>query len=265
MADKKGKISSSGKAAGKTVAKGESVLKKAMPVKAAAVKTAAVKGKTTDKTVKPVVKTDKSVKKAVKTIKKEVKPVIKPAGKPAKTSTKTSAKISSKAGSSKTQAKKSKASATLVKAAIIPQKPAVKPSRPAVKPAVLMPKVITPPPEPITQEFIEKMEKSLQKLKSEIIKNLISNSNDFKDIVEGDPKDFADIASDDIDRKMIEALGYQEVKHLKLIDSALTRIRQGKYGHCIKCEKNIPADRLEAVPYALMCIGCKSEEERRNR
>jgi RNA polymerase-binding protein DksA len=110
------------------------------------------------------------------------------------------------------------------------------------------------------------MDKSLADLKAEIINNLIVSNKDFKEIVEGmDPKDLADIASDDIDRKMIEAIGSQELKRLKLIDAALTRIQQGKYGLCMKCGKKIPQDRLEAIPYALMCIGCKTVEERRNR
>jgi RNA polymerase-binding protein DksA len=116
------------------------------------------------------------------------------------------------------------------------------------------------------QAFIDRMEKSLADLKAEIISNLLVNNEDFKEIVEGmDPKDLADIASDDIDRKMIEAIGSQEMKRLRLIDSALTRIQQGKYGLCIKCGKRIPQDRLEAIPYALMCINCKTAEERRNR
>jgi len=116
------------------------------------------------------------------------------------------------------------------------------------------------------QVFIKKMEKALLEYKSEIMNNLIANNNDFKEIVEGlDPKDLADIASDDMDRKMIEALGSQELKRLKLINSALFRITEGKYGYCIKCGKMIPQDRLEAIPYALMCFECKSEEERRNR
>jgi RNA polymerase-binding protein DksA len=116
------------------------------------------------------------------------------------------------------------------------------------------------------QTFVERMEKSLTDLKTEIISNLIVNNEDFKEIVEGmDPKDLADIASDDIDRKMIEAIGSQELKRLRLIDSALTRIQQGKYGLCIKCGKRIPPERLEAIPYALMCIECKIAEERRNR
>ncbi|GHV77025.1 RNA polymerase-binding transcription factor DksA [Spirochaetia bacterium] len=116
------------------------------------------------------------------------------------------------------------------------------------------------------QELVVRMEKSLTDLKMEIIANLVASNKDFKEIVEGmDPKDLADIASDDIDRKMIEALGSQELKRLKLIDSALTRIQQGKYGLCVKCSKRIPPERLEAIPYALMCIECKTAEERRNR
>jgi RNA polymerase-binding protein DksA len=116
------------------------------------------------------------------------------------------------------------------------------------------------------KNFIERMKQSLSELKSEIITNLMASNEDFKEIVEGmDPKDVADIASDDMDRKMIETLGSQELKRLKLIDSALTRIEQGKYGLCMKCSKRIPQDRLEAIPYALMCIECKSAEERRNR
>jgi len=119
---------------------------------------------------------------------------------------------------------------------------------------------------PIDQDFLGKMEDALNVLKSEIIDNLISSNEDFKEIMDGaEPKDLADIASDDIDRKMIEVIGTQELKRLKSIESALTRIKQGKYGHCIKCGKRIPQDRLVAIPYALMCIECKSEEERRNR
>ena len=116
------------------------------------------------------------------------------------------------------------------------------------------------------KDFIAKVEKSLFDLKREIISKLAMSNEDFNEIVEAmDPKDFADVASDDIDRKLIEALGSQELKRLRLIDSALTRIQQGKYGLCMKCSKKIPHARLEAIPYALMCIECKTAEEKRNR
>ena len=114
--------------------------------------------------------------------------------------------------------------------------------------------------------FIEKMEKSLSDLKLEIINNLVASSEDFKEIVDAmDPKDVADIASDDMDRKMIEAIGSQDLKRLRMIDAALTRIKQGKYGSCAKCSQKIPRERIEAIPYAIMCIDCKTAEEKRNR
>ena len=116
------------------------------------------------------------------------------------------------------------------------------------------------------RDFVARMEKSLMALKREIISNLLVSNEDFKEIVDAmDPKDLADVASDDIDRKMIEAIGSQDLKRLRLIDSALTRVQQGKYGLCIKCSKKIPQARLEAIPYALMCVDCKSAEEKRNR
>ena len=126
--------------------------------------------------------------------------------------------------------------------------------------------VTEPTPKIDDQIFIEKMEQSLLALKDEINNNLIASNNDFKEIVEGmDPKDMADIASEDIDRKIIEALGAQELRRLRLIESALIRIKEGKYTYCIKCNSQIPRERLEAIPYALMCVVCKTEEEKRNR
>ena len=116
------------------------------------------------------------------------------------------------------------------------------------------------------RDFVARMDKALMDLKREIFSNLLVSNEDFKEIVDAmDPKDLADIASDDIDRKMIEAIGSQDLKRLKLIESALTRIQQGKYGLCMKCGKRIPQDRLNAIPYALMCIECKTADERRNR
>ncbi len=116
------------------------------------------------------------------------------------------------------------------------------------------------------KEFAEQMKQSLFDLKKEIIDTLIANNEDFRAIVEGlDPKDFADIASDDMDRKMLEVIGSKDMKRMRLIDSAITRIEQGKYGLCMKCGKKIPRARLEAIPYALMCIECQTADERRNR
>lgn len=48
---------------------------------------------------------------------------------------------------------------------------------------------------------------------------------------------------------------------LQRIDSALQRIEAGGYGDCAVCGEPIMAERLEADPGALLCIGCASKAE----
>ena len=116
------------------------------------------------------------------------------------------------------------------------------------------------------KEFIEEMKNLLITEKKEIMNRLSSNNSDIKQIIESiETKDDIDIASDAIDGSMLDAIGTKELNKIKLIDSALTRIEQGRYGICVKCGKKIAEDRLRVLPYALMCIECKSAEERRNR
>ncbi len=116
------------------------------------------------------------------------------------------------------------------------------------------------------KEFIEKMKELLLADKNEIVGTLIQNSADFKHIVETmETKDVVDIASDDIDRKMIETIGTQQMNRLTLIENALARIEQGRYGLCMRCNKPIPEARLEAIPSAVLCIDCKSKDEKQKR
>lgn len=114
--------------------------------------------------------------------------------------------------------------------------------------------------------FVLEMENSLRLMKDNLIKNLISENQDFKEIVKdmGHP-DLADTATDDIDRKLLETLSAQDVKTLRLIDSALSRIKNNLYGKCMSCGKKIPEERLKAIPYTMLCISCKSSDERKKR
>jgi DnaK suppressor protein len=53
-----------------------------------------------------------------------------------------------------------------------------------------------------------------------------------------------------------------EEEILRKVDHALARIREKSYGECEECEKPINPDRLEALPWATMCIKCQELEER---
>jgi RNA polymerase-binding protein DksA len=50
---------------------------------------------------------------------------------------------------------------------------------------------------------------------------------------------------------------------LSQIEEALTRIDGGTFGTCARCGHAIPEERLEARPWANLCIGCQREVERR--
>jgi RNA polymerase-binding protein DksA len=114
--------------------------------------------------------------------------------------------------------------------------------------------------------FIHEMKEMLIKQKELIIKNLAAENEEFRELIEDkDPKDFADIASDDIDKKMLKTLEAQEIIRLQLIDTAIARIENDHYGKCMKCGVKIPEERLRAIPYAFLCIKCKSKDERRRR
>ena len=44
---------------------------------------------------------------------------------------------------------------------------------------------------------------------------------------------------------------------LRLVDEALDRLSNGDYGVCAACGQQIPAKRLEALPWARYCVPCQ--------
>ena len=58
------------------------------------------------------------------------------------------------------------------------------------------------------------------------------------------------------DREVDYTLADNEEHVLAEIDAALGRIDAGTYGVCTNCGKPIAEDRLEARPWAALCIDC---------
>ena len=75
----------------------------------------------------------------------------------------------------------------------------------------------------------------------------------------------ADQATDNFDREFNLGLASSEQQILNLIDEALRKMDEGRYGVCEICNKPITQKRLLAVPYAPYCIKCQSEEEKKKR
>lgn len=118
---------------------------------------------------------------------------------------------------------------------------------------------------------LSKFKKSLQVLRAQIAGNLEhiegDNLNKSSREASGDLSGYtfhmADMATDNFDREFSLELASTEQKSLNLIDDALRRIEENKYGNCESCEKPIPMKRLEAVPFAIYCIKCQEIEEKK--
>lgn len=74
-------------------------------------------------------------------------------------------------------------------------------------------------------------------------------------------EELADIGSDNFLRDMELSLMGEESKRIRLIQDALERLDNGTYGVCLDCDAPIPEGRLEALPYAKLCVTCKSRRE----
>lgn len=49
------------------------------------------------------------------------------------------------------------------------------------------------------------------------------------------------------------------------IDNALDKIHSGTYGTCTGCKNSIPPKRLQALPFATLCVQCQSVADKRMR
>jgi len=84
----------------------------------------------------------------------------------------------------------------------------------------------------------------------------------LKELRSESPGDLIDAAYDSAQDEISSQLAEVESRELANIENALTRMKAGKYGHCEVCGGRIPMARLNALPYATVCIECQRELER---
>ncbi len=73
--------------------------------------------------------------------------------------------------------------------------------------------------------------------------------------------DSGDQALVDLDREMGISLQEMRNRQRQLIDDALYSLDEGTYGVCAECGGEISEKRLEALPFARLCVACKSKRE----
>lgn len=112
----------------------------------------------------------------------------------------------------------------------------------------------------VSAEIRKRLEEERATLRSEIEALAVENQNQQDDYGVGNH--LADDASEVFTRERNLALRNNAEDLLAQVDAALQRLDEGTYGMCARCGQPIAAERLEALPYATLCITCQAEVER---
>ncbi len=103
--------------------------------------------------------------------------------------------------------------------------------------------------------------KRLETRQQELRRTVTRTQQDGRSADEDSAQDIADRAASSYNKEFLFSQSNNERQLLQMVDSALVRIRQGNFGECISCGREINPKRLEAVPWTLHCIECQEKLE----
>lgn len=87
----------------------------------------------------------------------------------------------------------------------------------------------------------------------------VHNRNDIAVENTADTMDEVRLAEErDLATRMLE----RDFTDIRLVEAALTRIKNGTYGICLRCDETISLNRLRVLPHAAFCVNCQEAAER---
>ena len=108
---------------------------------------------------------------------------------------------------------------------------------------------------------LETFKKRLETRQQELRRTVVRNQADGRTADEDAAQDIADRAASSYNKEFLFSQSNNERQLLMMVDGALARIREGSFGECISCGKEINPKRLEAVPWTRHCIECQEKLE----
>jgi DnaK suppressor protein len=108
---------------------------------------------------------------------------------------------------------------------------------------------------------LESFKKRLETRQQELRRMVSRTEQDGRTIDEDSAQDIADRAASSYTKEFLFHQSNNDRQLLQMVENALSRIREGSFGECISCGKEINAKRLEAVPWTRHCIECQEKLE----
>lgn len=112
------------------------------------------------------------------------------------------------------------------------------------------------------KDAISQLREILIRRRDALRKALAGDLSLLKELRQQTSGDMVDAALDAAHDEISSQLAEVESRELGNIENALERMRDGSYGACEMCEEAIPMARLQALPYATLCINCQREAEK---
>ncbi len=109
---------------------------------------------------------------------------------------------------------------------------------------------------------LETFRKRLETRRQELRHMVVRNQQDGRTVDDEATQDVADRAASSYNKEFLFSQSNNDRQLLNMVDGALARIREGSFGECVSCGKEINAKRLEAVPWTRHCIDCQEKAEK---
>ena len=111
------------------------------------------------------------------------------------------------------------------------------------------------------KEILERFRQQLLASRQALAGEVVSRREEGYSLGTDGIQDAGDDAANTYARQLLLNLSERERETLREIDEALDRLEDGSFGVCQGCGEEIGEARLEALPYATLCVECKSNQE----
>ncbi len=109
---------------------------------------------------------------------------------------------------------------------------------------------------------LEQFKKRLETRQQELRRTVSRTEQDGRTTDDDSAQDIADRAASSYNKEFLFHQSNNDRQILAMVEGALSRIREGSFGECMSCGKEINAKRLEAVPWTRHCIECQEKLEK---
>ncbi len=108
---------------------------------------------------------------------------------------------------------------------------------------------------------LEGFKKRLETRQQELRRMVTRTQQDGRSADEDTAQDIADKAASSYNKEFLFHQSNADRQLLQMVENALARIREGNFGECISCGKEINSKRMDAVPWTRHCIECQEKLE----